>query len=272
MEDTFVHCLKKQLQALNLCSSEEEYRSIAEAIASQDVFEASESYLQLVTSSLLEYFEETVSELGAKEAIRKIAVNTWGDDVVDGLGSFGCDDDNNHDDSDDEEEEDEEEDIEPEGDDYFIGKGECELCERTIKLTRHHLIPKSTWPRMKKRLLNAAPTIEAMNAVRSNKSIDNDIQEETQQVLQLKLEKALGTAKMDLTNLPASITQATIRCYLSQVCNLCRQCHSAVHRIHSEWELATEFNTIDRLLECEDVRKFGMWANKQRPGKFAINK
>ena len=42
----------------------------------------------------------------------------------------------------------------------YIGEGECELCERTVKLTRHHLVPKSTWPRMRKRLWNAAPWIE----------------------------------------------------------------------------------------------------------------
>ena len=37
---------------------------------------------------------------------------------------------------------------------YPVQDGECELCERYIKLTRHHLIPRVTWKKMKKRLLN----------------------------------------------------------------------------------------------------------------------
>ena len=36
----------------------------------------------------------------------------------------------------------------------YLQDGECELCERYIKLTRHHLIPRVTWKKMKKRLLN----------------------------------------------------------------------------------------------------------------------
>ena len=36
----------------------------------------------------------------------------------------------------------------------YLKDGECELCERYIKLTRHHLIPRVTWKKMKKRLLN----------------------------------------------------------------------------------------------------------------------
>ena len=38
----------------------------------------------------------------------------------------------------------------------MLGDGECQLCDRYIRLTRHHLIPRSTWPRMQQRLLNAA--------------------------------------------------------------------------------------------------------------------
>lgn len=34
-------------------------------------------------------------------------------------------------------------------DDAYLGPGECELCERYMKLTRHHLIPKSTWSRLR---------------------------------------------------------------------------------------------------------------------------
>jgi hypothetical protein len=40
--------------------------------------------------------------------------------------------------------------------DEYIGKGACELCERQdIKLTRHHMIPKSTYSRIKSKLIRA---------------------------------------------------------------------------------------------------------------------
>ena len=32
----------------------------------------------------------------------------------------------------------------------------CERCEREVKLTRHHLIPQSMWPRLKHRFLQAS--------------------------------------------------------------------------------------------------------------------
>ena len=41
--------------------------------------------------------------------------------------------------------------------------------------------------------------------------------------------------------------------YLGRVANLCRQCHSTVHRVKTEMELATHYNTIDRLLECDEA-------------------
>ena len=40
----------------------------------------------------------------------------------------------------------------------YLQDGECELCERYIKLTKHHLIPRVTWKKMKKRLLNISDT------------------------------------------------------------------------------------------------------------------
>ena len=130
----------------------------------------------------------------------------------------------------------------------YIGEGECELCERHLKLTRHHLVPKSTWPRMKKRLWNAAPTIEllyqhsqlgeshAARGVVDDDDDDDDIEEEEREeerlTLQRKLDNILGD-RFDITDLPTTITNDTIRSYLARVCRMCRQCHSAVHRIHS---------------------------------------
>jgi len=45
---------------------------------------------------------------------------------------------------------------------------------------------------------------------------------------------------------------------------LCRACHSFVHRVASLDELAKEYYTVEKLLEREDVRRFGEWVGKVR--------
>lgn len=45
---------------------------------------------------------------------------------------------------------------------------------------------------------------------------------------------------------------------------LCRACHSFVHRIASNEELAKDWYTVDRLLEREDVRAFAKWVGNVR--------
>jgi hypothetical protein len=51
---------------------------------------------------------------------------------------------------------------------------------------------------------------------------------------------------------------------LESVAWLCRACHSFVHRVASHEELAREWYTVDRLMEKEDVRKFGEWVGRVR--------
>ena len=102
----------------------------------------------------------------------------------------------------------------------MIGEGECELCEREVKLTRHHLIPKSTWPRMKKKLWNAAPLIESLHTLSSQidntKSDEKRVEfEDKKKILKEKLEKILGTS--DLDYLPPTITHDTVRTHLTQI-------------------------------------------------------
>lgn len=46
---------------------------------------------------------------------------------------------------------------------------------------------------------------------------------------------------------------------LNSVAWLCRACHSLVHRIASNEELAREWWTIERLVEREDVQDFALW-------------
>ena len=95
----------------------------------------------------------------------------------------------------------------------YIGEGECELCEREIKLTRHHLIPKMTWSKFKKKIPQA---VEAMTSGQEDKA-----------------RMILGGTLAD--DLPSEIVAnpnntILLRRYLSQTCNICRPCHSTVHK------------------------------------------
>ncbi|KZV74127.1 hypothetical protein PENSPDRAFT_573500 [Peniophora sp. CONT] len=88
---------------------------------------------------------------------------------------------------------------------------ECELCDRTVPLTYHHLIPRSTHVKVKKKGWH-----------------------------------------------PESM--------LNSVAWLCRPCHSAVHHVASNEELAKNYYTLDLLLEREDIQRWRKYAAKQRWG------
>lgn len=51
---------------------------------------------------------------------------------------------------------------------------------------------------------------------------------------------------------------------LNKVAWLCRACHSYVHRIASNEELAKELYSVDLLLDREDVQKWAVWVSKVR--------
>ncbi|PLB46873.1 hypothetical protein P170DRAFT_428141 [Aspergillus steynii IBT 23096] len=51
---------------------------------------------------------------------------------------------------------------------------------------------------------------------------------------------------------------------LNSVAWLCRACHSFVHRMASNEELAREWFTVDRILEREDVRDWAKWVSRVR--------
>lgn len=140
-----------------------------------------------------------------------------------------------------------------EEDDYgdFIGEGECELCERFIKLTRHHLIPKSTWPRITSRLRSAADALGKNDLNRAG--------------------MILGAGLAHLLE-PLTVIgddKKSIKGLLEITCDICRQCHSAIHRTHDNMTLATEFATVDLLLQDEKIFKFAKFASKQKAGKHA---
>ncbi|KAH8422805.1 uncharacterized protein LDX57_000560 [Aspergillus melleus] len=51
---------------------------------------------------------------------------------------------------------------------------------------------------------------------------------------------------------------------LNSVAWLCRACHSFVHRMASNEELAREWFTVDRILEREDVQDWARWVSRVR--------
>jgi hypothetical protein len=151
-----------------------------------------------------------------------------------------------------EEDEDEEPTSEPsvdEEDGMMLCDGECELCDRYIQLTKHHLIPKSTWPRLQPRLLHAAEANEKGD-----------------------MERALSLLGPGLEHLLHTLTtdKTSIRHILRQTCDICRPCHTAVHKAHDNMDLALSYSSVGKLLEDEQISRFCKWANKQRPGRHAV--
>lgn len=88
---------------------------------------------------------------------------------------------------------------------------ECELCDRFIQTTRHHLYPKETHDWLTKKNESKYTTNE--------------------------LRKTIA---------------------------LCRMCHSAIHRFHSNRELAIDFCSLELLLDCDQVCKFAKWASSMQ--------
>jgi hypothetical protein len=86
---------------------------------------------------------------------------------------------------------------------------ECEICERRVPLTYHHLIPREAHKKVLKR----------------------------------------GWHNEDM---------------LGSVAWLCRPCHSFVHKVASNEELAREWWSVERLLEREDVIRWRAWVGRQR--------
>lgn len=90
--------------------------------------------------------------------------------------------------------------------------GDCELCGRTLNLTRHHLIPQS----------------------RHNKS---------------RTRRHFSRDEMK-----------------SDIAMICRPCHSQIHRVFSNHELADYYHTIDRIREHSEMQKFIAWVKKRPAG------
>ena len=139
----------------------------------------------------------------------------------------------------------------------FIGEGDCELCEREILLTRHHLIPRSTWPRLEPRLLNAFAAV-----LEHNDKAEAITGDGLKHLLADYRRITTTSSSTQLTDRAAQRHMA--RQMLQRVCLICRQCHTAVHRTHDNMTLAVEYNTIDKLIQEPAIYKFCKWASKQK--------
>jgi hypothetical protein len=136
----------------------------------------------------------------------------------------------------------------------FIGEGECEFCERDMKLTRHHLIPKTTWSRIKKKILQATE---------STSTKANDFLQHFNHILPSI--RADHGCQLSLSSKALSFHLK----HNNNTCNICRPCHSMIHNQHDNMTLALQYNTVEKLLEDPDVVKFCKWAHKQKPGNFS---
>lgn len=141
-----------------------------------------------------------------------------------------------------------------EDEEMMIGEGECELCERSIRLTKHHLIPKSTWKRIAPQLLHAAKAFQKGNSERA------------QQILE---DYGLWHLEPDLRLAGENYQKSLKQLLQHQTCNICRPCHSTVHSTHDNIVLATQYNTVEKLSQDDSIYRFCKWANKQRAGKHA---
>jgi hypothetical protein len=97
-------------------------------------------------------------------------------------------------------------DVDEEAEEESLSPMQCRICERTLKLTRHHLIP------------------QQLHAKYMKKGMEKD--------------------------------------HLNKTVDICRLCHSTVHRLFTNSELASTYNTLESLLSEQRVIKYAKWASK----------
>lgn len=108
----------------------------------------------------------------------------------------------------------------------------CELCARQMPVTIHHLVPRSTHSYF----------LRHPNLIHPSPSLDDAQIRSKGDEAQLTKEKLLSM-------------QAT----------LCRPCHSQIHKLVPDHrELGTHFNSIEKLMDREDVVRWCAWIQGQR--------
>ncbi|CAM9617602.1 unnamed protein product [Chrysoparadoxa australica] len=116
------------------------------------------------------------------------------------------------------------------------GAGRCQMCERNMPLTKHHVIPKSTH--------NSVPVNLFSN------------------LLTRLGFSSLSLASRRLRKKPHKTWPEGMP--LDATVDICRPCHSAIHRTHDELTLARDFWSIDLLLQDAAINKFVSWVSRQR--------
>jgi DNA-directed RNA polymerase subunit H (RpoH/RPB5) len=168
-------------------------------------------------------------------------------------------------------------------DDSFIGEGACELCEReNIRLTRHHMIPKSTYKRIEPRILRSASIYLDANAttiathgknVATKTTIDvpDERKNDDYDAFANLISSVIGSIpSTDTTKRHSAMEyqrqlQKSARMVMKQqTIDICRSCHNMIHRTHDNITLAINYNTIEKLLRDEAIYKYCRWANKQK--------
>ena len=157
-----------------------------------------------------------------------------------------------------------------------LGPGECELCERdATKLTRHHLIPKSTWKRIEPMLLarwNQAMTatpvvVESSSSSKSWKQSVVDLHPPPQELDHL-VPILCNCNNMSVAVGPTGRHAAAGRRWIRQVLHqqtiaVCRPCHNHIHQSYDNRTLALQFNTLGKLKNDSKIAKYAKWASRQ---------
>ena len=154
-----------------------------------------------------------------------------------------------------------------------IGPGECELCERDVaKLTRHHLIPKSTWKRTESILLsrwNRAIAVPPKAPAKTNCSGEIELDEFDHLVPVITEMSAAVPACKTLHGRQGAAGRRIIRDLLSyQTIDICRPCHDHIHRSYDNRTLSLQFNTLNKLLNDPTIGKYAKWASRQHRFKI----
>jgi len=237
------------IQEEGYCHSNEEATVIVETIVAEE-----DNENRGFENALCEYLDIS-SDVAARIMSRAINYNNHDDDDDDEFDSSENGDSTSLPDVTDDDENDDDDDDADDG--SFIGEGECELCERFIQLTQHHLVPRSTWPRIEARLLRALETDPQRAAVLVGEGLEH----------LLPSTLLLSSEKVGKKHHHERIYRHSIKGAVRRTSLVCRSCHNAIHKAHDNMTLALEYNTIEKLLSDDRIASFSKWANKQRVAK-----
>jgi len=143
-------------------------------------------------------------------------------------------------------------------DEELLQPGDCSMCERPqMKLTRHHLIPKSTWSSIEPRLVRMQQDGEDAEGFEHLRPLFEEAANSEQTTAARSSQQQHGR-------------QWVVRTILNhQTVDLCRPCHSSVHKTHDNKTLAVDYNTLEKLLGDPAIYKFAKWASRQTSGRHS---